>query len=127
MQTEVKKIVLTQSSLLEPNDFKISRNKIAKRLKENKIISCSLQEKTEQAEFSELEQELASILSEILGENVKIYPEANFFIHLNASSLDYFSFISTVKDRFNLKQGVIDGKNLATIKEFADIIVKEYK
>ena len=127
VQTEVKKIVLTRNSLLDANDFKLSRKKVLRRLKENQIVACDMQEKTERAEESELEQELISILTETLDSNVEIYPDSNFFIDLDASSLDYFSFIIAVKDKFNLSSEEIEGKNLVTIKDFANEIIKKHK
>ena len=82
-------------------------------------------EKTIETETSELEKELIAIVKEVLGEEVNVSGDDDFFIHLNASSLDYFEITTIVRDRFSLRQDVFENKGLTTVNQIASVVMEE--
>lgn len=124
--SEIEQIVITQMPLMEENEFKVSRERIKKRLQSGQIAPCKM-DKTLDEQASQLEQELIAILAEVLGTDVAIAPNSDLFVDLNASSLDYFTFTYKVKDRFELTDDFFHGKPLTTIKEFANILLDSFK
>ena len=125
--SEVKKVFFTRTKLIDKNEFKVSRTKIAKKLALNKLEPLEISKKTAETENTELENELISIFKEVLGEDVVVNTEDDFFTQLNGSSLDYFELVSIIKDRFSLKQNAFEGKGLSTVKQFASEIMEELK
>ena len=64
-----------------------------------------------------------SLLAEVLGDDVEVQPNSDFFVDLNGSSLDYFTFTYKVKDQFELDDDFFQGKGLTTVREFANAIM----
>lgn len=124
-ESEVKEIVLTRTKLMEKNDFKVSRTKVAKKLDLGLIERLEIIEKTQDEQASELENELKEIFKEVLSEVACILVNDDFFIDLNGTSLEYFELVSIIRDRFSLRQDVFEGKGLTTVKQFAQVIIKE--
>ncbi len=125
--SEVKKIFFTRTKLVDKNEFKVSRTKIAKKLALNQLEEIDVKKASEENKNSELEAELINIFKEVLGEDVVVGVEDDFFIQLNGSSLDYFELVSTIKDRFNLRQNAFEGMGFTTVKQFATFIMAELK
>ena len=119
--SEIEQILITKTPLTTADEFKVSRSRIQKRLLSGQIAPCKMQTQAEQA--SQLEQELMSLLAEVLGDDVEVQPSSDFFVDLNGSSLDYFTFTYKVKDQFELADDFFQGKSLTTVREFANAIM----
>jgi len=124
LATECKRIVLTRDKLVEANEFKVSRKHIAKRLLAGEITPIDLDEKTAAAEWGPLEEELAVILAAALDNGIAVRPGMDIFKDLNATSLDYFAFMSEVLDRYELPQAALEENLFTTVEDVAEFVRK---
>lgn len=102
----VQKVAITTSKLLEAEDFKINRRKIAKKYCSGgyKLIDASSFEEAASQSLSELEKEVVGYFSEVLkipSEEIGI--NANFFTDFGGTSLDYFALVEIIKQRFAIE------------------------
>ena len=123
--SEIEKIIITQTPLTTENEFKVSRERIRKRIQNGEIVAC--QPKTQQEQANDLEQELIAMLADVLGTEEQIQPSSDIFVDLNGISLDYFTFTYKVRDRFELAEDFFQGASLTTVKEFANKIMDGLK
>lgn len=93
-QVVVNKIVLTTDPLIEGNDFKINRKKLARRYEAGELHTVDFNDLEGFAEraLSWLEQNVRECFAEALGLRAEeISPDGNFFTDYGGSSLDYFA------------------------------------
>ncbi|MDE6411903.1 MAG: non-ribosomal peptide synthetase [Clostridia bacterium] len=96
LQVIAKKIVLTTDKLIEGNDFKISRKKLAERYEAGKLRVVDLDDPEGFVEhaLSELEENVRLCFAEALSLRVEeISLDGNFFTDYGGSSLDYFALV----------------------------------
>ena len=123
---EIKRVLLTTDDLILAGDFKLSRKKIATRLKNgefnlfdpNRIVS-------REEEFSQIESLVKDCFLTVLGENVKVLPEDDFFTDLGGTSLDYFALIDEIVRQFGVDEKLLQESGATTVKKFAEIIGKK--
>ena len=115
----IKHIVITPDSLLQENDFKISRNKISKRFAQGRYTILDPQDSVAfDKKLSALETEIRDMFAEVLKRpSDKIDAKANFFSDLGGTSLDYFALMDMIKSRFDTALPMNDGKSLSTVEE----------
>ena len=124
----VKKIVITADSLLESNDFKISRKKIAKRYAEGKFTVIDPQNANVQIneKLSQLEKTVRSCFAEALSKSPEeIALDANFFLDLGGTSLDYFVLLDVIKTQCNAELPISDGKRFLTVREICQYLQEQ--
>ena len=109
-------LYLTVSPLLLPDDFKISRKRLAKRLARGELRPAGRE--AAQESRSELTDALIRLFAQALDREPEgISPQANFFFDLNGSSLDYFSLLSSLQDAYGFT--LPDGQEApATVEDF---------
>ncbi len=125
LKDEVQNVALTMDKLLEGNDFKVSRKKIATRYKEGKfnLINYQQAEAYTQQLLSALEKELCACFAQVLQTDVKeIHTNADFFTDLGGSSLDYFALIDTIKNQLNVELAISEDERLSTVEQFYQAI-----
>jgi acyl carrier protein len=125
LKDEVQNVALTTDKLLEGNDFKVSRKKIAKRFNDGKFNLIDYQKAEEYTEkmLSVLEQELCVCFSEILQRPIEeISATADFFTDLGGNSLDYFALVDTIKQKFNVELSISENERLSSVQEFYERI-----
>ena len=128
LQDEIQKIVFTADSLLEANDFKLSRKKIAKRYADGKfrLIDPSDFKAHLQATLSELENGVRSCFAEALHTAAEeIAVDENFFLDLGGSSLDYFVLTDILQERYHVDVSLADGNSLSTVQEICKYITQQ--
>ncbi len=122
---EIKRIALTNDSLVEGKDFKVSRKKLSWRysMGELRVIDPRGIGEHINEILSKLEEEMIEVFAEALAcDAEKIGPGDNFFIDLGGSSLDYLSLLSRVKAKFGKSVEATNGERLASVREFCDYI-----
>ena len=127
LEGEIKKIVITADKLIEEREFKVSRRKVAERYESGKIRAIDLDNIEEQIGeiLSQLEAEIRDCFAKALEKDAdKIGIADNFFTALGGTSLDYFTLLNLVKNRFNIEIPSDEGNRLTTVKEFCDYIGK---
>jgi acyl carrier protein len=124
-QDEVKNILLTTDKLLQDNDFKVSRKKIAKRYAANSFTIVDPNGTEEHAELllSVLEKEICACFAQALQIDIsEVNPSSDFFADLGGSSLDYFALVDLIKDRFGVELAIDEDKKLSSVSDFHQYI-----
>ena len=127
---EIKKIVIVDDDLMDKNDFKISRKKIALNLKDGKynILDPFDEEGVEVKILSELENKVIDIFSETLSKDKSsINADTDFFADLGASSLDYFVLLDKLSQEFDLDVNTESLGATVTVKSVCRFISGEVK
>ncbi len=120
---EIHQIVLTSDSLLEENDFKVSRRKIAKKFNNGEftILTESVFVQHVDAHVTNLQQQVINYIKQTLGvDNVAL--DDNFFTDLGGTSLDYLTLADTIKSEFGVDATM---QVLATARQIANFIVSQ--
>ena len=113
----VEKIYFTYDKIQADTAIKVSRQYLLKKLKDNEVNLIKIDEIKENKEDINVNP---LILKEVMDEfmNVlaldKVEENSNFFFDLNGSSLDYFSLISALNQKFNITITFNQEKNLHT-------------
>lgn len=118
-QIIAKKVVLTTDKLIEGNDFKVSRKKLAGRYEAGtlRVIDLNDLEGFVERALSELEENVRGCFAEVLGISAEeISLDGNFFTDYGGSSLDYFALVDRLI-RF--------GIDLTASKEITPATVRE--
>ena len=121
----VAKIYYTTDKLLGETDFKVSRKKIALKLKEGKfkLIDNEKENECDDTLLSALETKVRECFAQALQKEVtEISINDNFFSDLGGSSLDYFALIDLLKESFEFEFDYEEENILSTVKEICDYI-----
>lgn len=123
LETVINKIIITADSLVG-DEYKISRNKLSKRLKSGDIRQLSSVSDLEYA-TTKLEKEICEIISQTLDIDDNFDINADFFMDLNGSSLDFFTLVNEIKTRFGVDISTKDEKEITTVKSICDRLQKK--
>ena len=107
--------------MLDDNDFKVSRKKVAKKYADGRISSITPSNPT-LTTLNALETEVANLFKEVLNYDGEIGIDQDFFTALNGSSLDYFALLESVKTKYNVVLPIEEGKTLTTVKDVCDFL-----
>ena len=125
LENEITKILITSDSLLQANDFKISRKKLARRLKNGELRLLSPEKTDYESALSALEQEVCVCFAKALGKSPEeISVDANFFTDLGGTSLEYFTMVELVKAEFAVGLPVQNDKAATTPREVCEYLTK---
>lgn len=121
---QIKKVVLTTDKLLKDGEFKVSRAKTAKRyaLGEYDIIKLDGECSQNNSLLNALENQVAECFKQALQREEDVELNADFFLDLGGSSLDYFALLDILKTKFGINPEVFTASKTTTVKNFADII-----
>ena len=126
--TAIKKFYFTTDELIPPTSIKVSRTQVAAKIKSGaiKLTPFSEMQGTNRVdEDSPLCQEVKAIIAEVLGiDAAGIEYNAHIFYDLGATSIQYFSIITKVSERFNIGQYNQTNKYCYTAKEICEYIEK---
>ncbi len=123
LQTHIKGIVFVAESLLAQNEFKLNRSALAKKYVQGQLATLSIEDAPAQTAGSELELQVAEIVASILNKPAEqIGLDADFFMDLEGTSLDYFALLSALKSVFNLPFAETDQTSFNTVREICRYI-----
>ncbi len=124
-QNELKRVLVTPDSLMEPGDIKVSRRKLAQRVESGAMTLLEdrgLEEKLA-AILEGLEAQIQETFAQTLHKDPReIGPDAHFFSDLGGSSLDYFMLSDAISEKYGLDIKTGDGRSLCTVREICDYI-----
>lgn len=120
----VKKIEFTFDKLLLDGEFKLSRKKIKNRYLNGQIKIVDENSVKKERIKSELEKEIAEAFISVLGKDGEISPTSDFFIDLGGNSLDYFTLISVLSDKFLIDKEILQSWSETTVRGLANRIEK---
>lgn len=123
--SSVKNVVITTDSLIEGNDFKLSRKKVAKKYDGGGfyIVDINKLDEAVNRKITALESEIIDIFAQTLKKSPQeIATNADFFTDLGGSSFDYFALIDTIKVKYGVPMPLEDGKTLSTVDQFCSYL-----
>lgn len=123
----VRKFYFTTDPLAPPTAIKVSRTQLLSKIKNGEVnlteFSSLSSLKSEDSENSPLLDEVIEIIAKTLSvESEKISPDTHIFYELGASSIQYFSILSNLSERFNLADCDKSEKFRYTPREICEFI-----
>ena len=117
----IRTVYFTGDSLLAPDEFKLSRKKIADRISNGDLRVFSPADLKERGEtfFEDLEKDIAALFAEVLNKEItEIDKHSHFFHDLGGTSMDYYALLSLIRERLGAQIEVSDASDLATVSDF---------
>ena len=118
----INEIVVTSTSLMGENDFKLNRKKLIRMYINNEFEVIKPKELTDALEegySEELVKKIKQCFAEALTiEEEKVDVNAHFFYDLDGSSLDYMSMLAELQNEFEISFSIEEENSLVTVKEF---------
>ncbi len=127
IKDEVPVVALTTDKLLGASDFKVSRKKIAKRYNAGQLMLIERENAESHTQFllSVLEKELCACFAQVLQKKEEeIAVTADFFTDLGGSSLDYFTLLDMIRDKYGVEVATSENRKLSSVQEFYQFIKK---
>ena len=120
----ISAVMITGDKLIQANDFKVSRKKIAKLYAEGRFTlldsSGSSQQMLEALAIKIRDAFARALMLDADG----ISDEADFFTDLGGSSLDYFTLIDILKEELGVELSELQQSNLTSVKAFYEYLKK---
>lgn len=122
LEKEIKKIVLTTTPLMEVNDFKISRKKVAKKYAQGGFNVLNADSFKGEA-ASDLQKRIRTLFAEVLQkEEEEIGVDDDFFTSLGGNSLDYFTLVGMAKQELGIPLPIERAQELSTVRAIEQYI-----
>ena len=100
---QIGRIFFTEDSLLKDNEFKLNRTRLAKELSEGTLTEVVPDMALVGREDDEIARKITAMFSLALNKpEDEIGYDADFFVDLGGSSLDYFSLVAGLRDEFGV-------------------------
>ena len=100
---QIGRIFFTEDSLLKDNEFKLNRTRLAKELSEGNLTEVVSDMALVGREDDEISRKITAMFSLALSKpEDEIGYDADFFVDLGGSSLDYFSLVAGLRDEFGV-------------------------
>ena len=129
LAAEVKNIVVTPMPLMDGNEFKVNRRKVARNFEKGvyTVFTPEKMDAYQQEALSEVACKVRACFAEVLNKaEEEIGVTDDFFADLGGSSLDFFRLRDLVKTNFNID--IAEGERaLTTVGACVQKIVKEQK
>ncbi len=123
----IRTIYFTGDTLLGSGEFKLSRQRVASRIRDGQLRVFVLTDLKERGEsvFADLEKDIAALFAEVLGkEEAEIGRDSHFFRDLGGTSMDYYALLGLIRERIGARVEVSDSDSLATVAEFYAYLTK---
>jgi acyl carrier protein len=130
LQSGVKRIIFTHEALLRPGEFKLSRKRLAERIERGELKFFDPRRIDEHVSElkSGLEKEIARCFADALEKDeCDVGYEADFFLDLDGTSLDYFSLLGIIKSRLGVDITASANVKLSSVKDFVSYIKNDTK
>jgi len=125
----INDIFVCYQPIANPNAIKVSRALVRRKVKEGEIVLVDYKKLIENRDkaMNESEDDAAMVsikqtFNYALDTDKEIRSDANFFIDLGGTSLDYVALISELENIFNIKINLEKNQNLRTPQCFYDYI-----
>lgn len=128
LSSRIQQIYYTFDPIMSSSAIKVSRKYLENHLASNEIKLLTINDLTESNHISEtVDEELQQIILELFSKALGIRVEdidlnANFMLDLGGTSLDYFSLVSAINERFNISLQM-DYEHMAySVNDFEKVI-----
>lgn len=126
LDRQISRVLLVREPLISADEFKLNRTRIAKRLKGGEftfIDPNAANGTTGDGIDPELLTSIRSRFASALGKELSEIPvNADFFLDLGGTSLDYFGIVSELQNEFGIAFPVDSGRSLSRADEIARFI-----
>lgn len=123
LDSVISQIIITRDALMEPDDFKFNRRRIAQRIESGEIKAVDPE--NDEIKVTELISKICEVISQSTGiETDRIKPGSNLFYDLGLSSLDYFTIVLGINKEFSVELPMDGDSTFKTAAEIADYIEK---
>ncbi len=117
----IRSVYFTSEGLLASGEFKLSRKKIAFRIRDGllRTFDPALIDDSSDELFDRLENDLRACFAESLGKSPdEIGKDSHFFRDLGGTSMDYFVLLGAIRTKLGVEIANSDTLRLATVSEF---------
>ncbi len=122
LSSAVSRIVLVEGPLMNPDEFKLNRIRLRRDYLSGalKPFDCSAKDRT--ADLDALSLRIRAVFAAALNRDERgIGPDADFFLDLGGTSLDYFAMLTRLRDEFSV-EFPLDGTQFNTVSRVADYL-----
>ncbi len=127
LDTQVGRIVFVKEPLLEADDIKLNRVRIARKLSEGKFTVVR-PEDAEQSDQSELKEHIRTLFAQALNiANEDVSDGDDFFLDKGGNSLDYFSIIMQLQNTYEVGFPADAERSLSSVESLAEFILEMVK
>jgi acyl carrier protein len=116
----INKIVYTVTPLMNENEFKVNRGIIRRKLDDGELQELDFDNIPQGEEpDNEVVDNLKRITAEVLGKSRDSIPSnADFFLELEGTSLDYFALVSRIEEEYGIKIELTEDNPLKSVNDF---------
>ncbi len=121
----INEILITTTSLMGENDFKLNRKKLVRLYENNQltVVDTKLEAEGDYQYPEELVCNIKKSFAEALSIEVdKVTLDSHFFYDLDGSSLDYMAMLAELQKEFEISFSIEEEQSLVTVKEFCSYI-----
>ncbi len=119
--TEIKEVVLVGEDLIKGNEFKLNRKRLAEDYNLGRLNLLTFNDKEVNNDtFDIIEKTVATCFEKVLGKTVD--KDADFFIDVGGTSLEYFTLITYIQEEFDLIIPLTNDKKLTSIDDFVKYV-----
>ena len=118
LSSEIRKLMYVSDQLIVGDEYKLNRLRLRQQLEDNaftQVVPMS----TDEGLQDELAQRIREFFAAALNRKTEdVADQADFFLDLGGSSLDYFGMISALENEFSVKIPVEKSAELSTVAAF---------
>ncbi len=121
----ISKIALVEGPLMKADEFKLNRIRLRRDYASGALRPLDLSEKHETEKIDILTARVRAIVAQATNrDETEIAPDADFFLDLGGTSLDYFALLTRLRDEFGAPFP-LEETNLKTVRSIAAYIRAE--
>ena len=125
LTSAISRIALVEGPLMKPDEFKLNRVRLRRDFASGTLKPLDLSKKTDEAEADALLLRVRAIVAAAVNRSEDEIPfDADFFLDLGGTSLDYFAMLTRLRDEFNATFP-LEGTSFKTVRSIADYIRSE--
>ena len=119
--SEIKEIVFVGEDLIKGNEFKLNRKRLVDEYNKGTLNILSYENKNDNEKiFDAIEKQVAACFEKVMGKTID--KNADFFIDIGGTSLEYFTLITYIQEEFDLIIPLSNDKKLSSISDFSAYI-----
>ena len=125
LTSAISRIALVEGPLMKPDEFKLNRVRLRRDYVSGTLKPLDLSKKTDEAEADALLLRVRAIVAAAVNRSEDEIPfDADFFLDLGGTSLDYFAMLTRLRDEFNATFP-LEGTSFKTVRSISDYIRSE--
>ena len=125
MEKQIPSIFFVKEALIGENEIKLNRTSIARKYREGAYTQLNLKSSSAEAQ-SELKEAIRALFAEALNKPAEdVGDQQDFFLECGGSSLDYFSLVSRLQEKYEAVFPMENGEMLTTVTAFADYLIRK--